>query len=121
MDDAIVCGESELAEGKVRLVQVGRAEIAVIRKGGHYYAYENVCPHQGGPACEGVMMPAIRDVIGAGGIYRGQQFDEAEMHIVCPWHGYEFRLSDGRHAVASGLGLRRFEAFVRDGSVYVRV
>jgi nitrite reductase (NADH) small subunit len=43
------------------------------------------------------------------------------MHIVCPWHGYEFRLSDGRHAVASGLGLRRFEAFVRDGSVYVRV
>jgi nitrite reductase/ring-hydroxylating ferredoxin subunit len=68
-----------------------------------------------------VLTPAVKDVIGAGGVYHGQAWDRADMHIVCPWHGYEFRLADGRHVAQPEIGLRRFEAYARDGVVYVIV
>jgi len=32
----------------------------------------------------------VVDLIGEGGTYIGQRFDEDDMHLVCPWHGYEF-------------------------------
>ena len=70
-------------------------EIAVIKHAGQYFAYHNYCPHQGGPACEGVRMPQVVDQLDADGHFVGQGFDENDMHIVCPWHGYEFHLSDG--------------------------
>ncbi|HEY8579292.1 MAG TPA: Rieske 2Fe-2S domain-containing protein [Beijerinckiaceae bacterium] len=116
-----VCGIDGLPDGGMRLAEAGGREIGVYRRGGAYFAYENVCPHQGGPACEGVMKPAVRDVIEPGGVYRGQAYDADEMHIVCPWHGYEFRLRDGRHPGRDETGLRRFEAYARDGAVYVVV
>ena len=84
----------------------GEFEIGVIRHDGKYYAYRNYCPHQGGPACEGVRMPQVVDVIGENGIFLGKTFDETDMHIVCPWHGYEFHLSDGYHVCDSGSGCR---------------
>ena len=116
-----VCLEDELQEGHMRLADVAGREIGVYRRNGAYLAYENTCPHQGGPACEGVLMPAVKDIVGAGGVYHGQEWDRADMHIVCPWHGYEFRLADGRHVAQPEIGLRRFEAYARDGVVYVVV
>src|SRR5581483_4696840 len=59
MPEIEVCRENELAEGAVRIVRIKDLEIAVIRHGGAYYAYHNHCPHQGGPACEGVRMPQV--------------------------------------------------------------
>jgi nitrite reductase/ring-hydroxylating ferredoxin subunit len=40
----------------------------VIRHREKYYAYRNLCPHQGGPACEGLRMPQVVDQIGKGGV-----------------------------------------------------
>ena len=63
MAEVLVCKDGEIAEGGVRVIQAGEVEIGVIRHGGKYYAYRNHCPHQGGPVCEGVRMPAVLDVI----------------------------------------------------------
>ena len=84
MPEVLVCKDGEIAEGGVRLIRVGREEIGVIRHRDKYYAYRNLCPHQGGPACEGLRMPQVVDRIGEGGILLGQTFDEDDMHIVCP-------------------------------------
>ena len=53
-------------------------------------------------------MPQVLDVIGNEGMYMGQKFDEADMHIVCPWHGYEYHLTDGAHVCDPRIRLQKF-------------
>lgn len=120
MPEIQVCRHGEIADGSVRIVNAGRLEIGVIRQADRYYAYRNLCPHQGGPACEGLRMPGVRALI-ENGIFHGQTFDEEDMHIVCPWHGYEFHLADGRNVCDPKIGLQRFDVVQRDGAVYVVV
>jgi nitrite reductase/ring-hydroxylating ferredoxin subunit len=121
MAEVLVCKDGEIADGDVRLIQIGREEIGVIHHKGKYYAYRNLCPHQGGPACEGLKVPQVVDLIGEGGVYLGQTFDEDDLHIVCPWHGYEFHLSDGCHVIDRKLRLKKYEVVQRNGEVYVAV
>ena len=121
MADVFVCREGELSEGSVRLVQTPVAEIGIFFRGGQYYAYRNFCPHQGGPACEGIQLPQVVDVIGEDGLYLGQTYDESDIHIICPWHSYEFRLSDGTHVADKNIRLKKFEVVRRGGQVYVIV
>ena len=52
--------------------------------------------------CEGVRMPQVIDKIGDGGGYLGQDMDENDLHIVCPWHAWKFHR-------ASGVGEPGFE------------
>ena len=121
MAELLVCKHGDIAEGGVRIVRDGPLEIGVIRHAGQFYAYRNYCPHQGGPACEGVKMPQVVDEIGPNGIYLGQSYDESDMHIVCPWHGYEFHISDGTHVCDKRLRLQKFQVLEKNGEVYVQV
>ena len=121
MADILVCRDGEIAEGGVRVVRSGEVEIGVIRHAGKYYAYRNFCPHQGGPACEGIRMPQVVDNIGKDGMFLGQSFDEGDMHIVCPWHGYEFHLADGCHVIDRRLRLKKYDVVQRGGEIFVAV
>jgi nitrite reductase (NADH) small subunit len=64
MPELRVCKKGEIADGHTRLVKSGQLEIGVIFHKGEYYAYRNVCPHQGGPACEGLKIPQVVEKIG---------------------------------------------------------
>lgn len=120
MTEIFVCKVGEIDEGHVLLV--GEApKIGVFLHRGEYYAYRNECPHQGGPACEGLRLPKVLDVIDENGLFVRQDYDEDEMHIVCPWHGYEYRLTTGEHAADSRLKLQRHEVILRDGEIYVQI
>ena len=121
MAEIRVCKKGEIAEGGTRLVKSGPVEIGVIFSKGAYYAYRNVCPHQGGPACEGLKMPQVVEKIGEKGVHLGMDFNEADMHIVCPWHGWEFDLRTGRHPGGERFALRRAKLEITDGHVYVVV
>lgn len=121
METVFVCKREELKDGSTRIVNIGELEIGIVRHAGQFYAYRNYCPHQGGPACEGVKMPQVVDEIGPDGIYLGQSYDESDMHIVCPWHGYEFHLSDGTHVSDKRLRLQKFQIVEKNGEVYVQV
>jgi len=121
MSDLLVCKDGEIADGGVRVVRSGDIEIGVIHQGGNFYAYRNLCPHQRGPACEGIRMPQVIDVIGKDGVFLGQKFSETDLHIVCPWHGYEFHLADGTNVCNGRLRLQKFSVAKRDGEVYVTV
>jgi nitrite reductase/ring-hydroxylating ferredoxin subunit len=121
MTDVLVCKDNELKDGAVRIVQLGQLEVAVIRQGGKYYAYRNLCPHQGGPACEGVRMPRVIDVINPDGTFKGQSFDQDDIHIVCPWHGYEFHLATGENVCDKRLRLKKYEVVEHGGEIFVAV
>jgi nitrite reductase/ring-hydroxylating ferredoxin subunit len=45
----------------------------------------------------------------------------SDIHIVCPWHGYEFHSSDGVNVSDKRLRLKKFKVVERDGGVYVAV
>jgi nitrite reductase/ring-hydroxylating ferredoxin subunit len=86
---------------------------------GRFFAYENLCLHQGGPACEGVMMHKVEDVLAPDKTWQGQTFSKDEMHFVCPWHGYEYDLKTGECAADRKLKLKSFNVIKRGEDIYV--
>jgi len=69
-----VLRSDELQEGERRKVSLNGAEVCVIRQHGQVCALAEHCSHLGGPLSEGTLNDGT---------------------IVCPWHGSEFRLTDG--------------------------
>ena len=68
---------------------------------GEYFGLLNRCPHQGGPVCQGTVLPRVVENLTADKAATGFAFDNSDMHIVCPWHGWEFSIATGRHAAAN--------------------
>jgi nitrite reductase/ring-hydroxylating ferredoxin subunit len=101
------------------VVDVGQRTIGIFRVDGKLYAYDNVCPHQGGPVCQGKIMPKVRENIDANHQAHGMTYDRAEMHIVCPWHGSEFLIKTGGHATAADIGLTAVGVQEQIGVIYV--
>ena len=101
MPEVRVCKKGDIAEGGTRLVKNGPVEIGVIFHNGAYYAYRNQCPHQGGPACEGLKMPQVVEKIGDKGINLGQDFGMGELGYVPAT--FDFRAKDVRQAVEQVL------------------
>ncbi|GGE30999.1 (2Fe-2S) ferredoxin [Agaricicola taiwanensis] len=121
MSEVCVGRREDIPDGGACILEVDNLEIGVIHHEGQFYAYRNLCPHQGGPACEGVRMAAVVDDVDAQNLFQGQKFNSSEMHIVCPWHGYEYRLSDGVNVCDARLRLKKFEVTERDGHLYVTI
>ncbi|MGA3305238.1 MAG: Rieske 2Fe-2S domain-containing protein [Stellaceae bacterium] len=119
MAEIFVCREGELPDGGVRIVTSGEVEVGVFLHKGRYFAYRNLCPHQGGPVCEGILLPKVEDVIAPDRTFQGQTFNENEMHFICPWHGYEYKIETGECASDARLKLQRFKVVEREGQLYV--
>lgn len=103
-------------EGRV-LVAVGEVEIGIFSVEGGLVAYENRCPHQGGPVCRGKVLARVTD--DAAGV-RSEHLD-GSADLSCPWHGWEYDLRTGRHIGTDRVGLRPFPVVVEDGRVFVEV
>ncbi len=118
MAEIFVIKADELKEGDRCIVRTPRGEIGVFAHEGGYYAYANQCVHSGGPACEGILIPRVEDIIAEDKTYQGQRFSD-DMHIVCPWHGWEFDLKSGVCAGDSKYRLKKYETVVRSGDLYI--
>jgi nitrite reductase/ring-hydroxylating ferredoxin subunit len=80
-----------------KLMDSNGFEFGVFRLSGEFFAYENVCPHMGGPACQGMIIPKVEEAIADDCTSKGLQFSKTKINMVCPWHGYEFDIRTGRH------------------------
>lgn len=119
MTEIFVARIGEMQDGDRRIIAQDGLEIGVYRWRGGYYAYRNRCFHQGGPVCEGVLLGRVADIIAPDRTHLGQRFDEDDPHIVCPWHGWEFRLLTGECAPDPRFKLKRYEIVEHDEAVYV--
>lgn len=117
--ELFVAKSAELADGDRKIVPNGNNEIGVYRVKGELYAYLNLCPHQGGPACEGLLMAQVEEVIADDKTYQGMRFNHDDMHIVCPWHGWEFHLDSGTACADPKFNLRKYEVVERGDEIYV--
>ena len=89
MNEIMVGELSEFAEGGYRVLRVDTFEFGVFRQGDRVVAYENYCPHDGGPVCQGKVIPRVEEELGPDQTSRGLRFSD-KRNIVCPWHGWEF-------------------------------
>ena len=110
--------ESSFGEGKFVIIDGGKHSIGIIRlRTGELKAVRNWCPHKGAPICRGIV----------GGTWPPSavgelQYDREGEVLVCPWHGFEYDLQDGREMFQEiPTRLRFFPISVRDGTVYVTV
>jgi nitrite reductase/ring-hydroxylating ferredoxin subunit len=111
----------DYADGDRKVVVCGEFEVGVFRIGGDFYAWHNRCAHRAGPICQGRIMKRVLEPTADDKTVRTQEYDEAESHIVCPWHGYEFSIKTGYHQGSSRFRLRKAELSIRDGEIYVNV
>jgi nitrite reductase/ring-hydroxylating ferredoxin subunit len=114
-----ICASDAIREADGVLATIAGVEVGVFRVNGRLVAYENRCRHQGGPVCTGAVLGRLEAVLGPGGTIVEERFSEDELHLVCPWHGWEYNLATGECSVDRKLRLRAFEVSERDGRVYV--
>jgi nitrite reductase/ring-hydroxylating ferredoxin subunit len=121
MAEVFVAKVADFPDGDRRIVQHGAHDIGVFHWDGEFYAYANMCLHQGGPACEGLIMHQVEDVIGPDKTWIGQKFSDSQVNFVCPWHGYEYDLKTGECAADRRLRLRKYNVVRRGDDIFVSV
>jgi nitrite reductase/ring-hydroxylating ferredoxin subunit len=119
MSEFLVGKVAEFSDGDRKIVGRGGVEVGVFRWDQRFFAYSNYCLHQGGPACEGLVMHAVEDVILADKTCAGQRFSDTNVNFVCPWHGYEYDMRTGEFVGDRRRKLKSFPVFVRGDDVYV--
>ena len=77
-----------------------------------------VCPHAGGPVCQGKIFNKVEEIITPDKKSAGLRFGKSR-HIVCPWHGYEYDLATGCHPGDPSVRLTPVKVAVRDGQIYI--
>lgn len=80
-----------------KLIESDGVEIGIFKLNGEFFAYENVCPHMGGPACQGKIIAKVEEAIADDRTCKGMEFSKIKINVVCPWHGFEFDIRTGRH------------------------
>jgi nitrite reductase/ring-hydroxylating ferredoxin subunit len=82
------------------IIEVDDLSIGVFHHKGGWYALHNSCLHRGGPVCAG---PLEDDT------------------LICPWHGYEYNLPDGKLLLDRDATLPMYEVEIVDGIVQIKV
>ena len=85
------------AGAAIERVAAGRV-LALFNVAGTIHALDGVCPHQGGPLGQGELCGTI---------------------VTCPWHGWQFDVTDGRHQLNRRIAQPRFDVRVDDEWILV--
>lgn len=94
-----VARTGELDVGQMKLLHLNGARVVLARTEKGYCAFEDHCPHHGGPLCDGVLI---------GGT------------VQCPWHGSQFDVMTGKaRAGPADHGIRTFPVEEHDRTVMV--
>jgi nitrite reductase (NADH) small subunit len=121
MPDINIGAVTEFGDPGRKIIGLDRFEVAVFKLDGEFFAYLNQCPHMGGPACQGRMLAKVEEVIAEDKTSKGMAFSKTRMHVVCPWHGFEFDIRTGLHPGNPRARLRKMDVRVADGDVLVTV
>ena len=119
MTDHVVAETTDLSEGERLVVELEGREIGVFNVKGEYYAYTNWCAHQAGPCCEGALTGTSN-----------AQFDDESLEVElswvkdgevlnCPWHGWEYDITNGKCLSRAGVRLISHPVSVKDGQLVV--
>jgi nitrite reductase/ring-hydroxylating ferredoxin subunit len=119
MTEVSVGGVDEFADPGRKVIEIDGIEIGVFKFKGDFTAFENICPHLGGPACQGLMLPRTIENLAEDNVSLARNFSKTQHNVICPWHGMEFDISTGEHVTTKTLRLRKVALRVDNGEVFV--
>ena len=102
-----------------KVVEVEGTAVGVFCLNGRFTAFENVCPHMGGPVCQGKIIARVQELVAADKTSLGLSFSKDQTNVACPWHGYEFDIATGQHQGNPRLRLRPVHIEVVDGNLVI--
>ena len=94
------CHLSDIPPGSGKELAVGGRVVALFNVDGTVYALDGVCPHAGGPLGEGTLDGNV---------------------VTCPWHGWQFDVTCGRHCLNANIQHATFPVRVDGGDVFVDI
>lgn len=83
----------------IEVIAAGRV-IALFNIEGRFHALDGVCPHAGGPLGKGTV---------------------SGCQVTCPWHGWQFDVTTGKHGLNPNLSHEGFEITVEGDDVLVEI
>lgn len=96
----VVAAATECPPGRSIERVVGDRMVAIANVDGTFHALDGLCPHQGGPLGTGTLCGTV---------------------LTCPWHGWPFDVTTGRHRVSATVRQAVHEVRLRDGGIEVRL
>ena len=111
----------EFEDKSKKVVTIGDEEVGVFRLGDEFFAWRNICPHQGGPVCQGRLYPLVKENLGADMKSHGRVYNKKKLNIVCPWHGLEFDIATGKHPGNPNLALDPCRLEIKKREIYVYI
>ncbi len=98
--DMVAARVDEIPDGERRILTINGVSIGLFHHKGNWYALKNVCLHRGGPVCTGTLEGDI---------------------LTCPWHGFQYNVTDGHLLVDDSAHLDLYHIQVRDGEIHLFV
>jgi nitrite reductase/ring-hydroxylating ferredoxin subunit len=95
-----VASVADVPPGSAKEVMAGEQVVALFNVEGAFYALDGICPHAGGPLGEGTLRGTI---------------------ITCPWHGWQFDVTNGRNCLNSKMCQPQFPARIEGDDVLVEI
>lgn len=102
-----------------KVVKVGGRQIGIFNIDGEFYGLPNVCPHQTGPLCEGKFLTGTL-ISNSETNWTPEWIHDGEI-MICPWHGLEYHVPTGQCIAFPNIRVRRYEVFVENDKVKVKV
>lgn len=91
---------ADVPPGSGKEFTVGGRIVALFNVDGQFHAIDGICAHQGGPLAKGVLTDGV---------------------VTCPWHGWQFRVADGKHCLNPRICQTTFEVKIESDEIFVRV
>lgn len=91
---------NDLAEGKGKVVEIGRRKILLLNVEGEIHALDSYCAHRGAPLVQGEVID-------------GQ--------LLCPWHGSGFDVRTGTCRTLPDERVQTYGVQIREGQVWVEL
>ncbi len=95
-----LCEANELLEGSSREFVVEGRIVALFHTAENWQAVDGMCAHQGGPIAQGKLDGTC---------------------VTCPWHGWQYDITNGKNLLTGKQMLDCFEVEQRDQGVWVRI
>jgi nitrite reductase/ring-hydroxylating ferredoxin subunit len=119
MTDVHIGAADRFTDPGRKVLDIGGIEVGIFRLSGEFYAYENVCPHLAGPACQGKILPLTLEAVRDDLTSAGRIFSKDRMNVICPWHGFEFDIRTGEHPTDKKFRLKPVPIRIDSGEIYV--
>ena len=93
-----VARKDEIPAGSISEFQVEGLTIAIANVGDTFYAINNICLHRGGPLGQGLLQGVA---------------------VTCPWHGWQYDVTNGKLVMNQAIGVKTFAIEVRGEDLWI--